>query len=324
MTIFEDADQMLLPGFKRQFVDIDGQCILTLSAGSGPAVLMLHGDPQTHLCWHHLAPALTKDFSVVLTDIRGRGETHKPAHDAQENAYTKRAMAKEQLAVMRALGHERFALIAHDRGARVARRLTLDHPDAVGQLIVMDIIPELDFYEASNARIAQDYFYFSFLTQDHPIPERLIAGDPEGFLRLILNGLSDAQVAYDPLALSAYMAANTTPKAITAMCECFRAGFHIDLRHDAEDRKNGRKITCPTLVMWGEKGVVGKHFDVENVWRGWCTDPSFAPMPSGHFIPEEAPENALSAIVAFLMPQLVKQDRTGGAPNTRATTGSCC
>lgn len=300
MTIFEDADEKLLPEFTRRFVEVRGKLVLTLKAGTGPALLMLHGDPQTHLCWHHIAPRLAQHFTVVLTDIRGRGETHKPGRDANNNAYNKRTMADEQLAVMRALGHDTFALVAHDRGARIARRLTLDHADVVTRLVVMDIIPELDFYGASNAQIAQDYFYFSFLTQDHPIPERLIAGDPEGFLSLILNGLSDGPVAYDPSAMSAYMAANTTPDAITAMCECFRAGFHVDRAHDIEDQRNGRKITCPTLVMWGGKGVVAKHFDVEAVWRNWCTNPRFEAMPSGHFIPEEAPEAALRAIFEFL------------------------
>jgi len=300
MTIFEEADAKLLPEFKRQPVEIGGKQIMALCAGNGPALLMLHGDPQTHLCWHHIAPKLTERFSVVLTDIRGRGETHKPGRNARENAYSKRAMAEEQKAVMRALGHDTFAIISHDRGARVARRLTLDYPETVTQLVAMDIIPALDFYEELNAEIAQDYFYFSFLTQDHPVPERLIAGDREGFLRLILEGLSDKPVQYDQMAMAAYLKANATPEAIYAMCECFRAGFHIDRLHDAENRRAGRQITCPTLIMWGDKGVVGKHFDVERIWRGWCSDPSFAPMPSGHFIPEEAPVAALAAIQNFL------------------------
>lgn len=300
MTIFEEADEKLLPGFERQLVEVGGKTIMTLTAGSGPAVLMLHGDPQTHLCWHHIAPQLSERFTVVLTDLRGRGETHKPPQNAEKNAYTKRAMADEQLAVMRTLGHQRFALVAHDRGARVARRLALDHPEVVTRMIAMDIIPALDFYEAPNADIAQDCFYFSFLTQDHPIPERLIQGDREGFMRLILQGLSDTPVPYDPLAIAAYLEASTTPEAITAMCECFRAGFHIDRFHDAEDRRDGRRIICPTLIMWGEKGVVGQHFEVERIWRRWCTHPSFTPMPSGHFIPEETPVAALAAIEAFL------------------------
>ncbi len=299
-SIFEEADRALLPDFVRQPVMIDGSQIMTLSAGRGPALLMLHGDPETHLCWHHLAPRLVDRFTVVLTDIRGRGESHKPGFAEGKNAYSKREMATEQVAVMRALGNERFSLVGHDRGARVARRLTLDYPEAVAQLVVMDIVPALDLYEHYNAKIAQDYFYFSFLTQDHPIPDRLVQADPEAFLHLILQGLSDKTITYDPLALKAYLAANATDEAAVAMCECFRAGYHIDQVHDAADRATGHKIACPTLVMWGERGVVGKHFDVRRIWEAWCADLKLAPMPSGHFIPEEAPEEALAALNRFL------------------------
>lgn len=300
MTIFEEADNQLLPGFRRQAVEIDGNQIMTLTAGKGPALLMLHGDPQTHLCWHHIAPALTDRFTVVLTDIRGRGESHKPVHTDGENAYTKRKMADEQLKVMRMLGYEKFALVAHDRGARVARRLTLDHPDAVERLVIMDVIPALDFYANMDAALAQDYFYFSFLTQDYPVPERLIAADPEGFLQLILQGLSDKRVPYEPLALNAYITANAQPDAVTAMCECFRAGYHIDRVHDQADRASGNKISCPTLVIWGKKGVIGKHFDVKGIWKNWCKHPSFVSVLSGHFIPEEAPNETLALLNSFL------------------------
>lgn len=300
MTIFERADASLLPGFTRRFIDIAGRRLLVVTGGNGPPLLMLHGDPQTHLCWHHLALKLADRFSIVLPDIRGRGESHKPGHSEGRNAYSKREMAAEQLAVMRFLGHDSFVLVGHDRGARVARRLALDNPGAVTRLVVMDIVPALDFYENSNAAIAQDYFYFSFLTQDYPIPDRLIAGDPDAFLRLILSGLSDRPVRYHDLALQAYLTANATPAAVTAMCECFRAGYHIDRLHDRADRAAGRRIACPTLVMWGERGVVGRHFDVERIWSGWCDQPRFAPMPSGHFIPEEVPDHALAALNGFL------------------------
>jgi len=300
MTIFENADAELLPGFRRERIDIDGNAIMTLQGGSGPPLLMLHGDPQTHLCWHLIAPRLTDRFTVVLTDLRGRGESHKPPVSVDHSAYSKREMAAEQVAVMSALGYETFSVVGHDRGARVSRRLALDHADAVEQLVIMDIIPALNFYEAMNAEIAQDYFYFSFLTQDYPTPDRLVQNDAEAFMRLILLGLSDKPVAYAHTALDAYLAASTTPDAVNAMCECFRAGFHIDRHHDAHDREASNKIACPTLVMWGENGVVGRHFDVKDVWNEWCKDVSYAPMPSGHFIPEEAADEALSALNRFL------------------------
>jgi haloacetate dehalogenase len=300
MRRFEDADRELLPGFQRRFIPTRDGTILALTAGEGPAILMLHGDPQTHLCWHHQAAHLAEDRTVVLTDLRGRGESHKPQPGSGLHAYAKRTMAAEQLEVMRALGHYRFAVVGHDRGARVARRLALDHPEAVEQLVVMDIVPALDFYENLTAEIAQDYFYFVFLTQDHPIPELLIAGDPRGFMRLILTGLSDKPVPYAQAALETYLVSATQPESIAAMCECFRAGFHLDRVHDAEDRANGNKIECPTLVMWGEHGVVGRHFDLRDIWSRWCDSPAYRQMPTGHFVPEEAPGDVLSALRGFL------------------------
>lgn len=300
MTIFEQADAQLLPGFTRRPVVVDGNEIMTLQAGNGPALLMLHGDPQTHLCWHEIAPKLLDRFRVVLADLRGRGESHKPPHNAQNNRYSKREMAREQVALMNQLGHERFSVVGHDRGARVARRLALDHPQTVEQLVLMDVVPALDFYNNTNARIAQDYFYFFFLTQDHPLPDSLIKADADAFMRSILLGLSDTPVKYSPIALKAYLAASTTDDAVTAMCECFRAGLHIDQQHDAIDMQRGNKIDCPTLIMWGENGIVGKHFNMEKLYTKWCSQPEFVSIQSGHFMPDEAPEATYKAIANFL------------------------
>lgn len=296
----EDVDTKLLPGFQRRMVEVFGNKILTLVGGSGPPLLMLHGDPQTHLCWHHIAPRLTDRHTVVLTDLRGRGESHKPGPGQTPNPFAKRTMAAEQVAVMNQLGFERFALVGHDRGARVARRMALDHPDAVERLCVMDIVPALDLYENANAAVAQDYFYFFFLTQPYPQPENLIAGDAEAFQRQILFGLGDKPVPYDEDALTVYLTRSTSPESIFAMCECFRAGYGIDREHDAADRVARRTIKCPTLAMWGETGVTRRHFDLRAIWNGWCDDARFAPMPSGHFIPEEAPEEAYEALAVFL------------------------
>jgi len=299
MTLFEEADAQLLPGFERAVVSVDGNQIMTLSAGSGPPLLMLHGDPQTHLCWHAIAPRFTDRFTVILADIRGRGESHKPPHQAGKNAYSKREMAGELLSLMETLGHTHFSLVGHDRGARVARRLALDFPHTVEKLVLMDIVPALDLYANTNASIAQDYFYFYFLTQDYPVPDQLIKSDAANFLRLILLGLSDKPVIYSPIALKAYLLANTTPEAVTAMCECFRAGLHIDQEHDKQDQSTNKKIICPTLIMTGDKGVIGRHFDVEKIWNHWCVRPKFVSMPAGHFIPEEAPVAAFDAIDNF-------------------------
>jgi len=271
-----------------------------LIAGNGPPLLMLHGDPQTHLCWHHIAPSLAQRFTVVLTDLRGRGESHKPGLSKDSTAYSKREMAAEQAAVMSALGFDTFSLVGHDRGGRVARRLALDFPEKVLKLAILDIIPALDFYEAAQADIAQDYYYFFFLTQPSPVPERLISGDPSGFMDEILNGLSKQPVPYEKDALELYIANAATPEAVTAMCECFRAGIGLDSSHDREDRAAGRHIECPTLILWGENGVVGRHFDVRSIWRRWAPDAEFAPMPCGHFIPEEAPNEVTRALEDFL------------------------
>lgn len=302
MTDFETLDRRLLPGFTRQVVDAGEGPIRALTAGEGPPLLMLHGDPQTHLCWHRIAPALTDRFTVVLTDLRGRGESHKPpaAAGPADNAYTKRRMAAEQVAVMQALGFERFSLVGHDRGARVARRMALDHPARIERLAVMDVVPALDLYDATTAALAQDYFYFFFLTQPHPQPEALIAGDAEGFMAQILTGLSEDAVPYDADALALYKEAASTPEAVTAMCECFRAGPAADSDHDRTDRAAERTIDCPTLVFWGETGVAGRHFDMRAVWRRWAPAADFAPLPCGHFIPEEAPDAASEHLRRFL------------------------
>lgn len=300
MTIFEEQDRRLLPDFERRMVPVGEGEILALIGGAGPPLLMLHGDPQTHLCWHGIAPRLARDFTVVLTDLRGRGESHKPGPSPEHRAYAKRTMAAEQAEVMTRLGFESFALVGHDRGARVARRLALDHPRRVTRLAVMDIVPALDFYEAADAAIAQDYYYFFFLTQPAPRPERLIAGDPRGFMAEILLDLGADEPAYDTGALEAYLQAASAVDSVRAMCECFRAGLSCDSADDAADRAAGRRIDCPTLVLWGEAGVVGRHFDLRQVWRRWATRPVFAPLPCGHFIPEEAPEAATEALLGFL------------------------
>lgn len=297
---FETLDARLLPGFDRQAVSAPEGDILAVTGGSGPPLLMLHGDPQTHLCWHHIAPVLARDFTVVLTDLRGRGESHKPGPTVDSIAYSKRASAAEQLHVMQTLSFDRFRLVGHDRGARVARRMALDHPQAIERLAVMDIVPALDFYTRTTAEIAQAYFYFYFLTQPHPLPETLIRGDAAAFMSNILTGLSDDVPPYDPDAFQAYLTAATTDAAITAMCECFRAGLSQDIHHDRADRAAGRTIHCPTLVMWGSEGVIGQQFDMPAIWSAWAPGARFAALTCGHFIPEDAPGPALEQLTAFL------------------------
>jgi haloacetate dehalogenase len=300
MTRFEDLDQRLLPEFRRLMIDVGEGPIRVLIGGEGPPLLMLHGDPQTHLCWHEIAPELCASHTVVLTDIRGRGESHKPTGADIRFPYTKRAMAAEQVAVMDRLGFGSFAVAGHDRGARVARRMAMDHPGKIEKLVVMDVVPSIDLYEKTNAQIAQDYYYFFFLTQPSPIAEKLIGGDPRSFMGQILTGLPGASVPYDQGALELYLQSSTTPEAIAAMCECFRTGRTQDVEIDREDRMAGTKIKCPTLVMWGTRGLVGQCFDLNEIWSGWADRPEFAPIDCGHFIPEEAPEEATALLQGFL------------------------
>lgn len=300
MQLYKELDERLLPNFQRQSIRVSDGEIHALVGGKGPPLLMLHGDPQTHLCWHLIAPALAEDYTVVLTDLRGRGESHKPGRTPENIAYSKRVHAKEQLDVMEALGFKDFRLVGHDRGARVARRMALDFPDRIERLAVMDIVPVLDFYERTTSQIAQDYYYFFFLTQPSPIPESLIRGNSEMFANQILTGLPGQAASYDPDAFRAYIASSTSEEAIIAICECFRAGLSQDIHHDRDDRAAGRTIVCPTLVMWGEQGVVGRNFDMPGIWRSWAPDSSFIPMPCGHFIPEEQPDLAMRALKKFL------------------------
>jgi len=300
VTLYEDLDARFFSGFKRHKIQTSQGEIQTLVGGSGPPVLMLHGDPQTHLCWHHIAPELAADHTIVLTDLRGRGESHKPGLTPDNAAYSKRAHAREQVEVMQNLGFERFKLVGHDRGARVARRMALDFPDRIARLVVMDIVPILDFYENTTAEIAQDYYYFFFLTQPRPIPEDLLKGSPDTVIRQVLTGLPGQKACYDPDVFEAYLASATGEDAIQALCECFRAGLSQDIHHDRADRKAGRTIACPTLVMWGEQGVVGTRFDLRTIWSRWAPDSTFAPMPCGHFLPEEAPGLTLRKLQEFL------------------------
>lgn len=299
MRTFEALDRALLPNFKRQMIDTNGGVIRTLIAGSGSPVLMLHGDPQTHLCWHKVAPQLAEHHTIVLTDLRGRGESHKPSYSHAHAAYSKRAMAIEQQHVMQQLGFERFAVVGHDRGARVARRLALDHPEVVTAAAFLDIVPALDLYQLSNAAIAQAYFYFFFLTQPYPLPEKLIAGAPTAFVKNILVGLSEAAQAFHPDAFELYLEAASSSEAITAMCECFRAGRTRDIEDDEQSLRERQSIHCPALVLWGEQSVVGKHFELEDVWAKWLQQGTFEALTCGHFIPEEVPEQLTQHLLSF-------------------------
>jgi haloacetate dehalogenase len=272
---------------------------------AGPALLLLHGFPQTHAMWHRVAQRLAPDFRLVLPDLRGYGDSLKPslAAEADHGLYSKRAMAADMAALMSGLGHPRFLVCGHDRGGRVAHRLALDHPDRVERLALIDIAPTLDMYERTDLRFASLYWHWFFLIQPAPLPERMIGGDPSFWLRWTLGGWGAKGLdALEPEALAAYERAFSRADTIHAACEDYRASASIDLEHDRESRAEGRKIACDLDVLWGARGVVGALYDVLEVWRAQCSarDTGIA-LDAGHFLPEEKPEQTADRLRDFFL-----------------------
>jgi len=291
----------LFPGFDRHHVPVDeGVTLFARTGGQGPALLLLHGHPQTHAIWHRVAPVLARHFHLVLADLRGYGASDKPPGDADHGNYSKRVMARDLLRLMRRLGHARFAVLAHDRGARVAHRLGMDHPGAVERLALLDIAPTLAMYEQTTREFASAYWHWFFLIQGAPLPERLITADPGAYLRDVMGRRSAGLAPFDPRALAAYQAALAQPGAAHGLCEDYRASAGIDLEHDREDRAAQRRLSMPLLALWGEQGVVHRCFKPLAEWRRVADDVRGGPLPCGHYIAEEAPEALLAALAPFL------------------------
>jgi haloacetate dehalogenase len=286
--------------FARVRVATGGATINAVHGGSGPPVLLLHGFPQTHALWHRLAPALAKEHTVVAADLRGYGDSSRPPEGDDHAGYAFRAMAADQVALMRELGHERFAVVGHDRGARVTHRMALDHPDAVSRLALLDIMPTLHVYETVDAALATAYYHWFFFIQPAPIPERLIDGDPIGYLHALLGswGSSDLS-AFAPETLAEYERCFADAAARHAMLEDYRAGASIDLEHDRADRD--RRVEAPTLVVWGSRGVVGRRpVDPLTVWRERSADVRGQAVDAGHFLIDERPAETLDLLASFL------------------------
>lgn len=281
-----------IEGFEEDDIDTGDLTIHLERGGSGPPLLLLHGYPQTHAMWHKVAPKLAEDYSVIVPDLRGYGDSSKPAGDPAHETYSFRAMARDQVAVMTALGYDDFALVGHDRGGRVSHRLTLDHPDAVSRLCVLDIIPTRTLYQTADQRIATGYYHWYFLIQPFDFPERMIGADPEWYIRGRTENFASAE------AVAEYVRCFSDPACIHATCEDYRAGASIDLAHDEDDL--GQKIECPFLVLWGEKGLMGRAYDVADTWRERVRSVQGQGMPCGHFIPEEAPDETVAALQDFL------------------------
>lgn len=292
-----------LHGFTAAAAEANGIRIHYARGGDGPPLLLLHGFPQTHAMWHKIASQLARRFTVIAPDLRGYGESSKPAGDSAHATYSKRVMASDQIGLMHSLGFESFDVVSHDRGARVAHRLALDHPDTVKRLVLMDIAPTLAMYEATNQLMATAYFHWFFLIQPAPFPEQLLGGNPDFAIDATMLALSKRNIgAFPPEILSEYKRHFRDPATIHAICEDYRAGASIDLDHDRADLST-RKITCPTLVLWGETGLVGKLFDVVEVWRTRARRPELVTgqaLPCGHFLPEEVPQETLEMLNSFL------------------------
>ncbi|CAM2147813.1 MULTISPECIES: alpha/beta fold hydrolase [Paraburkholderia] len=277
----------------------NGVEIAGIKGGDGPPLLLLHGHPQTHMIWHRCADDLAKHFTVIATDLRGYGASSKPPSDATHAAYSKRAMAADQVAVMRHFGFERFLVCAHDRGARVAHRMALDHADAVERLMLLDIAPTLAMYEQTNREFATLYFHWFLLIQPEPLPEALIGADPDAYIERVMGSRHAGLAPFAPKALGAYRAALRQPGAVHAMCEDYRASATIDLEHDRADIERGHKVACPLRVLWGEHGVIEQCFDPLAEWRKVARDVSGRALACGHYIPEEASAELTAEILSF-------------------------
>ena len=289
----------MFEGFETVDLEVTATTIHARIGGSGPPVLLLHGYPQTHVIWHKIAPRLAERFTVVATDLRGYGDSGRPASDPSHAAYAKRSMAADQVEVMAMLGHRRFAVVGHDRGARVAHRLALEHPEAVERLALLDIVPTRTVFATVNQAVATGYYHWFFLIQLNGLPETLIGHDPEYYLREKLKRWcgADKQAITDE-AFAEYLRCFADPAAIHATCEDYRAAASIDLAHDEADL--ARRIACPLLALWGEVGLVGRNYDVLAVWRDYATDVHGHALPCGHYLAEECPEATLAALLAFL------------------------
>jgi haloacetate dehalogenase len=287
-----------LPGFTPQRIETQGAAIQAAVGGSGPPLLLLHGHPQTHLTWHRIAPRLAERFTVVAADLRGYGDSAKPPGGEGHVNYSKRAMAADQVEVMRALGFERFAVVGHDRGGRVAHRMALDHAGAVEKIAVLDIAPTATMYARTDQAFATRYFWWFFLIQPFDLPERLIAADPEYFLRKHLDGQSKTPGATSEALIEEYLRCYRDPATRHAICEDYRAAASIDLVHDAADAE--ARITAPLLALWGAKGTVGALYDVLGTWREKALDVRGHALDCGHTLQEEAPEATFAALMAFL------------------------
>ena len=294
-------------GFTAAHHQVNGVEIFSRTGGlkSGSPLLLLHGFPQTHAMWHRVAQRLSQHFFLVMPDLRGYGDSAKPMGDVDHANYSKRVMAQDMAALMAHLGFATYGVVGHDRGARVAHRLALDHAASVAKLSVIDIAPTLDMYDATDMHFASAYYHWFHLIQPAPLPERMIGADAAFYLNWTLGGWGASTTTrgtdyIEPEALREYHRCFCTPQAIHAACEDYRASASIDLEHDRASRAAGQKVGCDMLLLWGERGVVNRLFEPLALWRAQCSGTVAGQLLSaGHFIPEEQPEATAQALREF-------------------------
>lgn len=291
----------MFDGFQAHELPTERGPIHAMVGGSGPPLLLLHGYPQSHLMWHAAAAELAEQYTVVAADLSGYGDSFRPALAADHLPHSKRALALDQVQAMASLGHERFAVAGHDRGGRVAYRMALDHPDRVSALAVLDIVPTAEVWARADDTLALAYWHWGFLAQPHPLPERLIAGDPDAYFEhhLLRIGLGTDAEHYPDEVMAAYRRQLDDPAAVNAICEDYRAGATIDRELDEADR--GRELACPVLCLWGLRGALPLLYgDVLAVWRPWAPRVSGRGVDASHFLVEDQPSDVAAELATFL------------------------
>jgi haloacetate dehalogenase len=294
------VEPLRLPGFEYRQMAVDGVSISYAVSGKGSPLLLLHGYPENHLIWRDVAPGLAREHTVVLADLRGYGNSGKPAPDSAGLIYSKRSMARDQVRLMRQLGFWQFQLVSHDRGARVGHRLVLDHPDAVTRLAVLDIVPTRHVLHNVTRTVALADYHWFFLATGNGIPERLISDDPGFWVRSLFDQLIGKGASIEPEVMQDYIRCFHDPRTVAGSCADYRSALTVDLVHDDETFAAGRKVECPLLVLWGTQGLTGPGADPVGIWQQYATDVRGHAVPTGHFIPEEAPDLVAAALRDFL------------------------
>ena len=292
-----------MEGFQSRLIDVGETSIFACWSGSGPPLLLLHGFPQTHLMWRDVAPLLAHKFKVVCADLRGYGRSGCPPSTPDHAPYAKRAMAADMVTLMERLGHRRFFVAGHDRGGRVAYRMAFDHPDRIDRLAVLDVVPTEAAWERADARLALGFWPWSLLAQPEPLPERILCAVPEAVIDDALSQWGSAAGAFPPEVRSAYIEALRDPGHAHAICEEYRAAAGLDREHDRADRAAGRRIVCPTLVLWSADGALGNWYEEDGgpvgIWRDWCDHVEGRAIDAGHFFPEELPDRTAEMLGRF-------------------------